>query len=88
MALWPAEQVFESNVGYGLSERAPGLVLIGSNGAGEGIALDYRQRPPGVVLIPFISVGWEDAAPQASSFTDFMAQRARGEGYSFAAKGG
>lgn len=86
VGLWPTEQLVERNVGYGLSRDAPGLILIGSDGAGEGIAFDYRQRPPGIVLVPFTSVGWEDALPQASSFKEFMEQRLRGEGFKFRAR--
>ena len=88
LALWSTEQLVEQNVGYGLWDDAPGLVLIGSNGGGEGIALDYRRCPPGVALVPFISVGWDDAVPQAPSFAAFMNQRARGEGFRFSAEPG
>ena len=88
VALWPAKQLVERNVGYDVSRDAQGLVLIGSDGAGEGIAFDYRQRPPGIVLVPFTSLGGEDALPQASSFTEFMAQRVRGEGFKFRTEAG
>jgi hypothetical protein len=79
LVLWSALEAKELNASYGLRDDAEGLVLIGSNGAGEAVALDLRAGAERVVLIPFISSGWDDAVQQASSFAEFMGQRERGE---------
>jgi hypothetical protein len=38
--LWRAEELFEFNRAYAVPEHAPTLLLIGSNGGGEGYAFD------------------------------------------------
>lgn len=64
-------------------ESHPGLVFIGSDGGGEGVGFDFRQDPPTVVLVNWVSAGWSEAIHQADSFADFMAQRSAGDGYVF-----
>ncbi len=66
-----------------VAEAVPGLVVIGSDGGGEGVALDFRQSPPPVVLVPLVGGGPEDVRVQASTFSEFMAQRRAGEPYRF-----
>jgi hypothetical protein len=84
LVLWPIRDVMAKNISYEyLREDAGGVVLIGSNGAGEAVALDLRNDASVVVLLPFISEGWEDARRQADSFTEFVAQRERGDGFTF-----
>jgi hypothetical protein len=61
----------------------PGLVFIGGDGAREAVGYDFRKVPPPVVLIGLVSDGWQDASLQAPSFTEFMAQRRRGEEFSW-----
>jgi hypothetical protein len=63
----------------------PGLVVIGSDGGGEGVALDFRQSPPQVVIVPLIGGSPEDVLIQASNFSQFMAQRRAGEPLRFTA---
>lgn len=70
--LWRADELIENNAGYGLGRYAPGLVLFGSNGGGEAFGFDTRERPPSVVMVPFVSAGWADALEIASSFEEFL----------------
>ena len=53
----------------------PGLVVIGSDCGGELLAFDCRESPPRVVMVNTASSGWHEGLQQASSFTEFMAQR-------------
>lgn len=56
-------------------DRLPGFVAIGSDGGGEMFAFDFRQSPPSIVMVNIVCAGWHEGLLQASSFTDFMAQR-------------
>ena len=58
-------------------------MFIGSDGGGEGVGFDFRQDPPTVVLVNWVSAGWSEAIHQAYSFADFMVQRSAGDGYIF-----
>jgi hypothetical protein len=82
LVLYAVEDLAEVNSGYGAGEHA-GLVLIGSDGGGEGVAYDFRQPQPPLFLVNFVSIGWDEAVRQAESFTDFMAQRIKGLPYRF-----
>ncbi len=77
--LWRADELIENNAGYGLGEYASGLVLIGSNGGGEAFGFDTRRTPPSVVMVPFVSSGWEDALTIASSFEAFLDRLGAGD---------
>jgi hypothetical protein len=61
LMLYPAHDLVDLNRAYDRSESHPGLVFIGSDGGGEGIVFDFRHAPPPVVLVNFVSAGWEDA---------------------------
>ena len=52
---------------------APGLVFFGSDGSREGLAWDYRELRPRVVMVD-ISSGWDEAIVQAPNFAAFMGQ--------------
>lgn len=82
LVLYPVEDLAEVNSGCGAGEHA-GLVLIGSDGGGEGVAYDFRQPQPPLFLVNFVSIGWDEALRQAESFSDFMAQREKGLPYRF-----
>jgi hypothetical protein len=49
--------------------------IIGS----ANVAFDFRSSPPPVVLLDITAEGWDEALPQASSFSEFMRQRQRRE---------
>ena len=48
------------------------------------MAYDFRQVPPPLFLVNFVTVDWEEAIWQAASFQDFMAEREAGRPYRFA----
>ena len=70
--LWRAEELISLNDEYEVDENVPGLLLFGSNGAGEAFAFDTRNLHWTVVVVPFIVMQFEDARPGGVSFTDFV----------------
>ena len=52
---------------------------IDSDGGGEAFGYDLRKPDAPVVLVNLVSAGWHEANLQAPSFTEFMAQRERGD---------
>jgi hypothetical protein len=83
--LFALQDVVEATELHGPRRKFPGLVLIGSGGAGEGLGFDFRSVPPSVVLVSLVSAGWDDALPQAASFTPFFERLSNGQGFSWAA---
>lgn len=79
LELYPVSGVVDSTELHDHQISHPGLVFIGGDGAGEALGFDFRKPQPPVVLINLVSDGWKDASLQASSFTEFMALRARGD---------
>lgn len=73
--LYSLDELVPLNRAYELAESFPGLVLIGSDGGGEAVGLDFRQSPPQVVLVNFVSAGWHEAVAQAD--TDLGATKFR-----------
>ena len=78
LVLWRAADLHRHNRGYSVGEAAPGLILIGSDGGGEGYALDGREASMPVVTVPFIVLNFEDALRVAGSFTAFLEKVAAG----------
>jgi hypothetical protein len=76
---WPVEDLIQYNKDYHVEERAPGLLLFGSNGGGEAFAFDARSTPPVIVAVPFIVLNLEDAIVIAPSFTAFLQHLYRSE---------
>jgi hypothetical protein len=60
------------NEAAGLPGRLPGLVIIGTDGGREAIALDGRADPPAVVLVDVVFQGWDDALWQAPDLATFL----------------
>jgi hypothetical protein len=56
------------------ADRFPGLLVLGSNGAREVIAVDARLDPAPVVLVDVTADGWEDGLEQAASIAEFTRQ--------------
>jgi SMI1 / KNR4 family (SUKH-1) len=71
LVLWPIEELEEQNEGFHARELYPGLVLIGTNGGAEAVAL--RRGPLGVevVLLPFMGEV-EDALFGGNTFFGFL----------------
>jgi SMI1 / KNR4 family (SUKH-1) len=72
LMLWQIGELFRSNREYEVYEYAPGLLLFGSNGGGEGFAFDMRGIAKAVVAVPFIGMSLEDVKPLAATFEGFL----------------
>jgi hypothetical protein len=83
LALYRLEELVSRNRTYDMAASHPGLVLIGSDGGGEAIGFDFHDSPPPIVLVSFVSSGWDGAAVQSDSFTEFITRLRSGKGYTF-----
>jgi len=72
VVIWPIEELVGHNEGYLAREFYPGCVLIGSDGAGEAIAVRKMDGRIEVVLMPFIG-GVPDALVGGNSLEEFLA---------------
>jgi hypothetical protein len=78
LSLYAVGELVERNRAYEVAAFVPGLILIGTNGAGEGIGLDTRGQGAPVVMVNLTSLRWEEAIYQAESFGQFLKERLRG----------
>jgi cell wall assembly regulator SMI1 len=76
--LWSVDELPRFNREYNVPEFAPGLVMFGSDGGGEGFGFDLRSQNARVVVVPFIGMGWTDAEEIAPSFREFLEKLSRG----------
>jgi len=72
LALWRVEDLVQRNEAYCVTTYAPGLLLFGSDGGGEGYGFDTRKQPGRVVMIPFILMTWLEASYLSGDFAAFM----------------
>ena len=77
------QEFFERQDMDAIAELMPGLILIGTDGGGEGIGLDVRGDGNSVVLVDLNSLRWDEAIYQAVSFEEFLEERLRGEPFSW-----
>lgn len=75
LVVWHATEAVERNRGY---DPPPGLVLIGSNGAGEALAFETRGGGSRLVFVPFIGMSSADAIDCGGSFVGFLERVAGG----------
>jgi hypothetical protein len=73
--LWSVEELYQFNVEYEVHKYAPGLVLIGSNGGGEGYAFDSRMKDSPIYVVPFIGMSLNDADFFCANFETLVAAR-------------
>ena len=78
LSLYAVEELVELNRGSAVAEFVPGLIHIGTDGAGEGVGLDLRGADSPVVLVNLHSLRWDEAIYQAESFAVFVDERTRG----------
>lgn len=70
--LWSAEEVIAYNRGYEVEELLPGWFAIGSNGAGEMLAICKREGSPCPVnMVPFIPMAESAGVQIAHDFEMF-----------------
>ena len=65
-ALWPLSDVlrFNRDDAYGLATAFPGLLLIGTAGGSELVAVDLNRSGEPVVILNMISSSWDDVSDQ------------------------
>jgi hypothetical protein len=68
LILWKAEELAKFNEGYEVPKYAPGFIMFGSTGGGDGFAFDTRKSPFRVMQVPFIGMSVEDGFFVADSF--------------------
>jgi hypothetical protein len=74
LVLWRVEDLATFNREYEVDQYAPGLLMFGSDGGGEGYAFDTRAAAMPIVRVPFIGMDLRYARPVANTFTDLLAQ--------------
>ncbi len=72
LVLWRLGELGPNNQAYGCAEFAPGLLLFGTDGGGEGYAFDLRDDPPTYVMVPLVGLSVDAAQNCATSFTEFL----------------
>jgi hypothetical protein len=71
---WKAEELADFNREYGIEQYAPGILLFGSDGGGEGYGFDTQSAALPVVRVPFIGMERRYATPVAKDFPDLFAK--------------
>jgi|SRR3954452_25197944 hypothetical protein len=69
---WRAGQLGDFNREYEVGKYAPGIVLFGSDGGGEGYGFDTSTGDMPIVRIPFIGMERRYATPIARNFADLF----------------
>jgi hypothetical protein len=72
LILWKLEEIPQLNIAYEANEYAHGLILIGSDAAGEAYAFDTTVSPWPVVRIPFVGMDREFIVVLAQNFVSFL----------------
>ena len=70
---WKAEELSSLNREYEVDKYAPGILLFGSDGGGEGYGFDTQYAAMPVVRVPFIGMDRRYATAVASNFSDLFA---------------
>jgi hypothetical protein len=72
LRLWKIEELIESNADYSVTEFAPGLIIIGSDGSGTAYGYDFRQEKPKLVEVDFIGMDIDNPNYSTDVFFEFM----------------
>jgi len=72
IVLWKAEELADFNREYEVEKYAPGILLFGSDGGGDGYGFDTTSASMEIVRIPFIGMDRRYAIPVATSFPDLF----------------
>lgn len=76
IVLWKAEELADFNREYEVEKYAPGILLFGSDGGGEGYGFDTETAAMPIVRVPFIGMERRYATPVAQDFPDLFAKLA------------
>jgi hypothetical protein len=68
LVLFRIGELAQFNREYEVADYAPGLLLFGSNGGGEGFAFDTRKVGWPIVQVPFIGLALDAALDVAPTF--------------------
>jgi hypothetical protein len=68
----PAESVEQTGAWGDAELTHPGVLIIGSDGSRELLAVDTRNSSPPVVCVDISSSGWSAAQEQAASIETFV----------------
>ena len=77
LILWRSGELATFNIEYEVEKYAPGIVLFGSDGGGEGYGFDTREATMPIVRIPFIGMDLRYATHVAENFNDLLVQLAK-----------
>lgn len=69
---WGVDEIIPFNKEYEVDKYASGLLLIGSNGGGEGFCFDLRSPSLPIVMVPFIGMELEQAKLVAPTFSGLI----------------
>ena len=72
LMLWRIEELAELNRSYEVATYAPGLILFGSNGGGEGFAFDFRGPSAEIVSVPFVGMDISLVRLVSKGFEEFL----------------
>jgi cell wall assembly regulator SMI1 len=78
IVFWPIEELEKINSEYGAFEYAPNVILVGTDGGGEGYAFDFADNRSLFVQIPLASMSPDDIEPLADSLTQFLSKATSG----------
>jgi len=70
--LWDASEIIQFNREYEVKKYAPGFLLIGSSGGGEGFSYDCRSQTKAVAMLPFIGMSAKTAVKVAEDITELF----------------
>lgn len=74
LIMFNAEEIVRFNQEYEVEKYAPGLLLFGSNGGGEGYAFDTTSEGCPIVKVPFIGMDHRYAKVVGQNLSDFILQ--------------
>jgi hypothetical protein len=70
--LYSVPELLGINAAVNLPDGLPGLIIIGTEGSREMLALDGRNDPSPVVLVDVVFSGWDDVIWQAPDLATFL----------------
>lgn len=79
LILWPVGDLVSLNENYGVGEYAPGFIVIGSDGAGEALAIDTAGQSPTFAWLPFVGMHPRYAKPLGGDISAVLSKLATEE---------
>ena len=73
IVFWRAEKLADFNREVEVDKYAPGILLFGGDGGGEGYGFDTQAEGMPIVRIPLIGMERQYATPVARNFSDLFA---------------